>query len=159
MKLTGILVQGGVVNHNHRIYSEETLSKMVQQFKQLKEPMLGEFGESQSIVSLSHVSHKVTDINKVKSRLPRKKKKKFKKNNLYTSWKMTRSKLVAEIEILNTPQGNVLKKLIDEKNEFDIAPSGIGNVNESGLVENYTMLSANIIPKSNNRIGISSRAK
>lgn len=145
MKLTGVLLQGGVENLNHRSYSEETLNSMVKQFKNLKSPLFGEFGESDSIISLNNVSHKITDIKKVTEKLPRKKKKKFKKNNLYNTWKLGRSKLIADFEILDTPGGNLVKNFM---NDCVIRPVGIGTVNENGVIEDYQLVSASIVLKS-----------
>ena len=47
-------------------------------------------------------------------------------------------KLTADIEILDTPCGNKVKENLDC---YRFIPSGVGNINSDGKVENYELIS------------------
>ena len=52
----------------------------------------------------------------------------------------------------NTPQGSIVKSLIDEGVQLGISSRGLGDVNEDGYVtENYTLLGYDIIGRPSNK--------
>lgn len=145
VKIKGTFLQGGVENGNGRIYSEETIVKMVEQFNDKNKPLFGYLGNSDdALVHLSSVSHKVNKIKIQYKKLSRKKKKEFKKLGIYNSWRKSSCSLVGEIELLNTEKGRLAKKLLDN---LVVRPSGIGTLNNDGTIDNYQLTSFNLINK------------
>ena len=146
MKIESILAIANKENLNGRVYSPEVLQDMMNQFENNK-PMFGELGmPSESIVSLKNASHKITSMRIERSRLPRKNKKLLKKKGLYENWKNNNiSSLIGEIEFLDTPNGELAKKMF-ESQFVVVRPRGIGNL-VNGNVEDYSLISFDIINK------------
>lgn len=144
-KFTAVLLQANTLNHNGRIYSEETLSNMVDQFKVLNQPMYGQLGyPERNVISLHDASHKVNSIFIKTKKLPRKKKKLMKKTGQYKFWSKQNSLLIGEIELLKTPQGDIAKKILEQS---VVRPMGTGTVSKNGIIDSYNLISFSIIPK------------
>lgn len=79
----------GVPNTNGRIYTQECVESMVEQFNARDKPMLGELGyrsgQSGPTIDLARVSHAVTDL------------------------RIVDGKLVGTIQVLQTPFGKILE--------------------------------------------------
>ena len=143
---TGSLIQAGIVNGNGRMYTAEALEKAVKDFGELDHPMYGELGMPENFtVNLKNVSHQVLDIKSECPKLPRKKKKALKKAGTYNTWKKSKMKLIATIKFLDTPQGKIAKKII---NESVIRTAGTGEIDKNGIVQNFKLTSCNLVPKS-----------
>ena len=113
------------VNFNGRIYSLEILNCVVDDAKRNGGPILGKIGmdhiDWRNGLSLSQTSHIIKDL-KVKD-----------------------DTLIADIEILETPEGKRLKELMKfEKMVYRMA--GVGEVDENGMVLNYKLTSINAVP-------------
>lgn len=146
MKITGTFLKADVMNANGRIYTEEAISGMIEKFKELDHTMYGMLGYPEDgDIHLSQVSHKVNTLKIRYKRIPRKKKKELKKNGTFKVIKNKRCDLIGEIELLDTYNGNIAKKLMDG---FVVRPMGTGTVGENGVIENYKLISFNLIPKS-----------
>jgi len=104
------------LNKNGRIYSSEVLKDF------LDNEYYGEIGFPQNtIVDLGRISHKIHDL------------------------RIEEDILVGEVEILSTPNGEILKSMLSE---VVFRPRGMGNINEqSKQVENFQLLSFDAIPK------------
>ena len=104
------------LNKNGRIYSSEVLKDF------LDNEYYGGIGFPQNtIVDLGRVSHKIYDL------------------------RIEEDILVGEVEILSTPNGEILKSMLSE---IVFRPRGIGNINgQSKQVENFQLLSFDAIPK------------
>lgn len=141
-----VILTSGEVNENGRYYTSEVLHRAVEQFKsQPSNTMFGQVGyPDDPIVSLANVSHKINKLYIEKSRLPRKKKKVFKKSGLYKSWKLKSKKLIGELELLDTPQG---KKIVGHFHMFEAGSRGFGTIGEDGKVENFELISVDLIPQ------------
>ena len=139
IKLGGIAIPFNIENKNGRIYTEESFSaECIENMNEAlgKDTFLGEINqnpmdENISLVNLSRVSHK---INKADIR----------EEGVYV-----------EIEMLDTPQGNIVSKMIDSfvpsgEIPFSVASRGIGTVNDKGEVELEQILSFDIVEKSAN---------
>ncbi len=144
-KITGVFLKAGVMNHNGRIYTEETLINMVKQFRSLDNPMYGQIGyPEESVVNLNQASHKVNNISVKYHNLSKKKKKFMKKNGQYETWRSENCMLIGEIELLKTTQGRVAEKIV---NNCVVRHMGTGNIREDGVVENFNLISFILINK------------
>lgn len=123
------------------MYSEETFKDIKKQFKK-KQPMFGELGFPDSpTTSLKNASHKINSLSIKKERVPRKKKKQMKKIG---AWKGFKKILFGEIELLDTPNGKLAQQLMKG---LVCRPRAIGSVNAQGVVENYEIISFDLINK------------
>lgn len=119
-------------NLNGRLYSREVFQKALTEYedKYVKERRaLGEMDVGiEPVVHLDRVSHMIASF----------------------SWDKT--SLNAEIEILDTPQGRVLKELLEKGLAFNVVPRGIGSLKkneETGVYEvqdDYVICSFDVIP-------------
>jgi len=135
MKVTGKFMYFDQKNKNGRIYTKECGSAIMQQFNKLAhegQMVLGEFGypEDRVQVSLGNVSHRVDSL----------------------ELDLLNNCLKGTIEILDTPKGNQILKMLKENDYkfedlFVVRPRGTGTVNEKGEVENYTLYSFDVIFK------------
>lgn len=147
--ISGTFLKAGVINHNGRSYSEEALAAAVKQFEERKYPMYGEIGYSkEAVIHLKSISHKVNAIKLKYEKLPRKKKKQYKKSGIYNTWRNNHCDLVGEVELLDTPSGEIAKSIVKEfPNNYVVRPFGTGNINEKGEVENYNLISFSLVNK------------
>jgi hypothetical protein len=139
----GILLQTDVVNKNGRIYPGHIFMKELERYKEQIENGSA-FGEldhpSSDVVSLANASHIVTKICIKFPKVPRKKKKKLKKQGKYNS-----DTVIVNYKVLNTEYGKLASQFID-----DLVPSprGIGSVDANGVVgDDYQLLSVDLIRK------------
>lgn len=107
---------------NRYVYPEPVLKEAIKSFMEKKDRLVYQ-GEIDTITpSLSHVAGVVNKID-------------FAENN----------DVYAEIEIMQTPDGKVVQKLIEEGLPLKYAPFGHGMVN-NGEVIDYTMMGITILP-------------
>lgn len=108
--ITGIFMQSGVRNKNGRIYPPEVLAKEMNRYitEQIKtNRSVGELNHPNGPnINLDKVSHKITDLW-------------VEGNNIY-----------GKAKILNTPQGQIVKTLIDEGVQLGVSTRGFGSVQE-----------------------------
>ena len=106
-----LLQKANIKNHNGRIYPTEVLFREVKKYSQLvgERRALGELDHPDSpIVELKNVSHLITDI--------------------YEQGEDIRG----NIEILNTPQGQILRSIIQQGVKIGISSRGIGSLQHEG---------------------------
>ncbi len=112
MNITGTIFNQ--MGQNGRIYKPEACNKAIAEYRDKinNNQLIGEtiISHPDSILSLSNVSHIITGIN-TKFKIPRKKKKLLKKLGLYEQEKNFAGFKVSAT-LLNTPNGNMMKKLI-----------------------------------------------
>ena len=104
--MTGIIQKAGQPNANNRIYPRQILEREDKRYKELIQDRraLGELDHPDSpVVQLENVSHVVTETN-------------WDGNNL-----------VGEIEVLDTPKGQILEKLIGRNIKLGISSRGLGS--------------------------------
>ena len=127
MKLEGVFLYYDKENGNGRIYPKEISEDIVKQFKETKSNMFGELGQTAITVPSLSPSHVVEDI-----------------------WVDEEEKaLKGSIRILEgAPNGVMLKDMINDFGieNFSVASRGTGTVNENKEVEDYTLISFDIIP-------------
>lgn len=139
----GKLIQAGVRNKNGRIYPPDLLSKAIEKYQEQieNETSLGElYHPTETTVSLDRASHIVTSIDRKFSKIPRKKKKKLKKEGKYNP-----DIYVVNYQFLTTDIGKLAESI---KDTLVPSPRGIGSVNSEGIIQDdYELLAIDLIPK------------
>lgn len=108
-----LLQKANTKNHNGRIYPPEILFREVKKYSQLvkERRSLGELDHPDSpIVELKNVSHLITHIY------------------------VTGDDVRGDIEILNTPQGKILRSIIEQGVKIGISSRGVGSLQKVGDV-------------------------
>lgn len=107
----GILQRAKIKNQNGRVYPKDTLFRESKKYEEnfIKERRaLGELDHPESsVVNLQNVSHNVIEMH----------------------WE--NDDLVGTIEVLTTPNGNILKELFKSNIRLGISSRGLGTVNKS----------------------------
>lgn len=109
--MTGILQKANTLNRNGRVYPLDILKREVEKYMQLVEEnrAVGELDHPQdAIVSLSNVSHKVTEM-----------------------WWQGET-LYGKVQITETPSGEILKGLLKSGVMLGISSRGVGSVKKQG---------------------------
>ena len=107
VKMKGIIQAAGKPNANNRIYPRQILEREDRRYRELvrERRALGELDHPDSpIIQLENVSHLVTD----------------------TEW--DGENLIGEIEVLDTPKGQILGKLVERRIKLGISSRGLGSV-------------------------------
>jgi hypothetical protein len=107
----GILQRAGIKNQNGRVYPKDTLFRESRKYEEnfIKERRaLGELDHPESsVVNLQNVSHNVVEIH----------------------WEG--DDLIGTVEVLPTPNGNILKELFKANIRLGISSRGLGTVNKA----------------------------
>lgn len=110
VSMTGVLQRAGAKNQNGRVYPMHTLKREVDKYNDefvKQRRALGECDHpDSSVVNLANASHHVTKM-----------------------W-WDGDNLMGEVEILNTPAGNILKNIIASGVTLGISSRGIGSIKE-----------------------------
>tara|TARA_R110000744_G_scaffold283816_1_gene395195 strand:- start:77 stop:679 length:603 start_codon:yes stop_codon:yes gene_type:complete len=110
VSMRGVIQKAGEPNANNRIYPRQILEREDGKFQELigERRALGELDHPDSpIVQLENVSHLVTG----------------------TSWEG--DNLIGEIEVLDTPKGQILGKLVERKIKLGISSRGLGSTSRT----------------------------
>jgi len=125
--MKGIFIQGGIRNHNGRVYPVNEIRKAVDTINEsIKKDagVLGECDHPQELqIHLDRVSHKITDM-----------------------W-MDGGNGYGKLQILPTPCGNIVKTLLECGVKLGVSSRGSGNVNDDGEVSDFDMLTVDIVAK------------
>lgn len=108
--MKGVIQSAGKPNANNRIYPRPILEREDKKYQELIQDRrsLGELDHPDSpIVQLENVSHLVTE----------------------TSW--DGENLIGEIEVLDTPKGQILGKLVDRDIKLGISSRGLGSTSRT----------------------------
>lgn len=114
-------------NANGRTYTTESIQQIIDKFNERQAAgaaVLGELGyptENFSIVEISNVSHQVTNM------------------------RIENGKLLGTIKLLNTPNGIILKNLLDKGHCGGFRPRGFGDVSADGTITNYKLISIDYV--------------
>lgn len=131
IRLTGNLLYYDQKNLNNRIYTRETAENIIEQFQKIKNngKAFGELGypveKNFQGIDLSNVSHEIEELHLDEEQ----------------------KALVGTIKLLDTPKGNLVKDLINPENSISLycRPRGTGNVNENGEMENFEIISFDLV--------------
>lgn len=125
--MKGIFVQGGIRNQNGRIYPVSEIRKAVNAINEcIKQDsaVLGEADHPEALqIHLDRVSHKITEM-----------------------W-MEGNDGYGKLQVLPTPCGNIVKTLLECGVKLGVSSRGSGNVNASGEVSDFDMLTVDIVAK------------
>jgi hypothetical protein len=123
--MEGIFIQGGVKNHNQRVYPVNEIAKACNVIaEKIKSgySVLGEADHPDDLqVNLDRVSHMIT--------------------NMY----MNENNGIGKLKILPTPMGNIVKTLLESGVKLGVSSRGSGNVNESGGVTDFEIVTVDIV--------------
>jgi hypothetical protein len=125
MFMEGIFVQGNVKNANQRMYPVSEISKAVESVQQrIKEgfPVLGECDHPPELtVNVDRVSHIIENM-----------------------W-MDGADGFGKLKIVPTPMGNIIRTLIESGATLGVSSRGSGEVDSSGKVSNYEIITVDIV--------------
>lgn len=125
--MKGIFIQGGVKNHNERIYpvseirnAVETISKQIKDFN----GVCGECDHPEELtINLDRVSHVITQM-----------------------W-MDGPAGMGKLKILPTPMGNIVRTLIESDVKLGVSSRGVGNVDDNGHVSSFEIITVDIVAR------------
>lgn len=123
--MEGIFIQGGVRNQNQRVYPVAEIARACNAIaEKIKNgySVLGEADHPDDLqVNLDRVSHMIT--------------------NMY----MNENNGIGKLKILPTPMGNIVKTLLESGVKLGVSSRGSGNVNESGGVTDFEIVTVDIV--------------
>jgi len=123
--MEGIFIQGGVKNQNQRVYPVNEIARACSNIaEKIKSgySVLGEADHPDDLqVNLDRVSHMIT--------------------NMY----MNENNGIGKLKILPTPMGNIVKTLLESGVKLGVSSRGSGNVNESGGVTDFEIVTVDIV--------------
>ena len=123
--MKGIFIQGGVKNQNDRVYPIQEIGKAVETINerlQEGQTVLGEADHPEELtVNLDRVSHIVEDM-----------------------W-MDGPNGYGKLNIIPTPMGNIISTLLESGAKLGVSSRGSGNVNESGQVSDFDIVTVDIV--------------
>lgn len=118
MKFTATILTINKPDRNGRLYDDQAIEAMLHRAE--VNPIFGELGvSSQPTIDLSRVSHAVRALEQVDGTLQ------------------------AEVEVLSTPSGEILKRLIEAGIRLQFSPNGVGTISD-GVVSNYRLESIDV---------------
>ena len=123
--MAGLFIQGDVKNQNGRIYPKDEIAKAVESVRtrlSKGETVMGELDHPEELqINLDRVSHIITDMHTDDS------------NGL------------GKLKIIETPMGNIAKALLKAGAKLGVSSRGSGNVNESGKVSDFDIVTVDIV--------------
>jgi hypothetical protein len=125
MWLAGVFMQADIKNRNNRVYPLAEISRAVTEASQKIQELNGIFGEldhPQTLsINLDRISHVITDL------------------------RMEGTNAFGRAKILPTPMGNIAKTLVESGVRLGVSSRGAGEVNESGDVNKYSLVTVDIV--------------
>ena len=110
MILSGMMQMAETQNGNGRVYPRNILEREVKNYQKLVDQRraLGELDHpEESVINLRNVSHMITEV------------------------RMDGDKVMGKIQVLGTPNGNILKELVNSGVSIGISSRGLGSVKET----------------------------
>lgn len=123
--MKGIFVQGGVRNHNQRVYPVSEIRRAVEQVNERMragESIVGEADHPEELnINIDRISHVITE--------------------LY----MDGGNGIGKLKLLPTPMGNICRTLLESGVKLGVSSRGSGNVTDSGDVTDFEMVTVDIV--------------
>lgn len=127
MFMEGIFIQGGIKNHNGRVYPVDQIRKaveLVNESIQRDNGVPGELDHPQELqIHLDRVSHSITKM-----------------------W-MDGPNGMGKLKLLPTPCGQIARTLLESGVKLGVSSRGSGNVDYNGNVSDFEMLTVDIVAK------------
>ena len=125
--MRGIFVQGGVKNHNQRVYPVHEIRNAVDNVNEILrrgESVLGEADHPEELnINIDRVSHMITEMY------------------------MDGANGMGKLKILPTPMGNIVRTLLENGVKLGVSSRGSGNVTETGEVSDFEMITVDIVAR------------
>lgn len=126
--MKGIFIQGGVRNHNQRVYPLQEIQRAVKQINDSisnGETIWGEADHPEGLtINLDRISHMITELH------------------------MEGQNGIGKLKIINTPMGNICRTLVECGGKLGVSSRGSGNVNESnGEVSDFDLITVDIVAR------------
>jgi hypothetical protein len=123
--MKGIFIEGDVKNQNGRIYPKDEIHTAVRAINEkIKKgySVLGEADHPDDLnINLDRVSHMITEMD------------------------INGANGIGKLKILPTPMGNICKTLLESGVKLGVSSRGSGNVNESGHVKDFEIITVDIV--------------
>jgi hypothetical protein len=123
--MAGLFIQGDVKNQNGRVYPKHEIEKAVESVKQRLgkgETVMGELDHPEELqINLDRVSHIITEMH------------------------CDDANGIGKLKIIDTPMGNIAKALLKAGAKLGVSSRGSGNVNESGRVSDFDIITVDIV--------------
>ena len=123
--MAGLFIQGDVKNQNGRVYPQKEIEKAVENVRSRLskgETVMGELDHPEELqINLDRVSHIITDMS------------------------CENANGLGKLKIIETPMGNIAKALCKAGAKLGVSSRGSGNVNESGLVSDFDIVTVDIV--------------
>jgi hypothetical protein len=125
--MKGVFVQGGIKNHNGRVYPVREIAKAVDQLNtslRNGDPILGECDHPEELnINLDRVSHLITEMY------------------------MDGPNGCGKLKILDTPKGQIIRTLLESGVKLGVSSRGSGNVTDSGDVSDFEIVTVDIVAR------------
>lgn len=123
--MQGLFIQGVVENQNGRVYPREEIQRAVENVRSRLgegETVMGELDHPEELqINLDRVSHIITDMH------------------------MDGDNGMGKLKIIKTPMGNIAEALLKAGAKLGVSSRGSGNVNESGKVSDFDIVTVDIV--------------
>jgi len=123
--MAGLFIQSDVKNQNGRVYPGSEIQKAVESVRSRLgkgETVMGELDHPEELqINLDRVSHIITDMH------------------------CDEANGMGKLKIIDTPMGNIAKALLKAGAKLGVSSRGSGNVNESGLVSDFDIITVDIV--------------
>lgn len=123
--MKGIFIEGDVRNQNNRIYTKDEIHSAVKAINEKIKggySVLGEADHPDDLnINLDRVSHMITEMD------------------------TDGANGIGKLKLLPTPMGNICKTLIESGCHLGVSSRGSGNVNDSGIVKDFEIITVDIV--------------
>jgi hypothetical protein len=123
--MKGIFIEGDVRNQNNRIYTKDEIHSAVKAINEKIKggySVLGEADHPDDLnINLDRVSHMITEMD------------------------VDGANGIGKLKLLPTPMGNICKTLIESGCHLGVSSRGSGNVNDSGIVKDFEIITVDIV--------------
>lgn len=123
--MQGLFIQGDVKNQNGRVYPKDEISRAVESVRTRLgegETVMGELDHPEELqINLDRVSHIITEM------------------------QCDGSNGLGKLKIIDTPMGNIARALLKAGAKLGVSSRGSGNVNESGKVSDFDIITVDIV--------------
>ncbi|MGZ8924641.1 MAG: hypothetical protein ACXW2E_02035 [Nitrososphaeraceae archaeon] len=125
MWLNGIFMQSDIQNRNGRNYPLSEITNAVKTMSESIKSNNGVFGE------LDHPSTLQINSDRI--------------SHVITEMKMIGNNAIGKAKLLNTPMGLIAQELIKSNVKIGVSSRGAGNVNESGVVSGFNVVTVDLV--------------
>ena len=123
--MQGLFIQGDVKNQNGRVYPKDEIARAVESVRTRLgegETVMGELDHPEELqINLDRVSHIITEMH------------------------CDDANGLGKLKIIDTPMGNIAKALLKAGAKLGVSSRGSGNVNESGKVSDFDIITVDIV--------------